>query len=115
MSLLPPLGSKPTRRKHLSSVKLNVVVIKGVNDSEVLDFVRLAKDERVAIRFIEYMPFDDNSWATAKLVPSADLLATVQAAHTDVTKLPGTLSDTATAYAGPDWKGNVGCATFLTI
>jgi cyclic pyranopterin phosphate synthase len=41
----------------LRSVKLNAVVIKGLNDSEVLDLVELIKDTRLSVRFIEYMPF----------------------------------------------------------
>lgn len=45
------LGSK------LSSVKLNVVVVNGLNDNEVLDFVDLTKDKPISVRFIEFMPF----------------------------------------------------------
>lgn len=41
----------------LSSVKLNVVVTRGLNDSEVLDFVALTKDQPISVRFIEFMPF----------------------------------------------------------
>lgn len=41
----------------LQSVKLNVVVVKGLNDSEVIDFVELTKDKRLSVRFIEFMPF----------------------------------------------------------
>jgi molybdenum cofactor biosynthesis enzyme MoaA len=41
----------------LQSVKLNVVVVKGLNDSEILDFVALTKDNLLSVRFIEFMPF----------------------------------------------------------
>jgi molybdenum cofactor biosynthesis enzyme MoaA len=41
----------------LQSVKLNVVVVKGLNDSEVLDFVHMTRDKALSIRFIEFMPF----------------------------------------------------------
>ena len=41
----------------LRSVKLNVVVIKGLNDAEVLDFVEMTKDRALSVRFIEFMPF----------------------------------------------------------
>lgn len=44
-------------RSGLSSVKLNVVVVKGLNESEVLDFVNLTKDQDLSVRFIEFMPF----------------------------------------------------------
>ena len=42
---------------NLAAVKLNVVVIKGLNDSEVLDFVEMTKDQSISVRFIEFMPF----------------------------------------------------------
>lgn len=45
----------------LSSVKLNVVVIKGLNDAEVLDFIEMTKDKALSVRFIEFMPFTGRS------------------------------------------------------
>ena len=51
-SLHQALGSP-----HLKSVKLNVVVIKGLNDSEVMDFVDMTKEQHLSVRFIEFMPF----------------------------------------------------------
>lgn len=41
----------------LTSVKVNVVIIKGLNDSEVIDFVEMTKDQPISVRFIEFMPF----------------------------------------------------------
>jgi cyclic pyranopterin phosphate synthase len=41
----------------LESVKLNVVVVKGLNDAEALDFIELTKDKQISVRFIEFMPF----------------------------------------------------------
>jgi molybdenum cofactor biosynthesis enzyme MoaA len=41
----------------LRSVKLNVVVVKGLNDYEVLDFAEMTRDRDISIRFIEFMPF----------------------------------------------------------
>jgi len=45
-------------RKDGLRVKINVVVIKGLNDMEVSDFVELTKNEDITVRFIEYMPFE---------------------------------------------------------
>ena len=42
---------------ELQSVKLNVVVVKGLNEHEVVDFVEMTKDNRLSVRFIEFMPF----------------------------------------------------------
>lgn len=52
-----------------SPLKLNVVVMGGVNDDELLDFVDLAKDRPLEVRFIEYMPFTRNGWPAASFVP----------------------------------------------
>lgn len=41
----------------LKSVKINAVIVKGLNDSEVLEFVAMAKDKPISLRFIEFMPF----------------------------------------------------------
>jgi cyclic pyranopterin phosphate synthase len=42
----------------ISPVKLNCVVIKNLNDIEVLDFVELTREKPIEVRFIEFMPFD---------------------------------------------------------
>ena len=43
-------------------VKINMVVIKDVNDDELIDFVDFVKDKNINIRFIEFMPFGNNQW-----------------------------------------------------
>ncbi|MBU3676701.1 MAG: GTP 3',8-cyclase MoaA [Chitinophagaceae bacterium] len=58
-------------------VKLNVVVMKGINHTEVIDFVALTKDRNIAIRFIEFMPFDRNQWKDALVFTEAEILETL--------------------------------------
>lgn len=53
------LGYKP---------KVNCVVMKHFNDTELCDFVDFTKDRNVDVRFIEYMPFTGNKWETDKMV-----------------------------------------------
>ena len=55
-------------------VKLNVVLMKGFNDDEVTDFIRLTADQSLNVRFIEFMPFDGNRWNKAKLVTQQEIL-----------------------------------------
>ncbi|KAI0046603.1 molybdenum cofactor biosynthesis prote [Auriscalpium vulgare] len=88
--------------------KMNVVVIKGLNDSEVLDFVEMTKDQDLSIRFIEFMPFTGNKWDKAKMVPSAELLSTISAQHPGITKAADELNDTARSYRIPGYRGSVG-------
>ncbi|KAI0962242.1 hypothetical protein AcV7_001123 [Taiwanofungus camphoratus] len=93
---------------NLRSVKLNVVIVKGLNDAEVLDFLEMTKDTRLSVRFIEFMPFTGNKWDKAKMVPSSELLAHVQAKHPRVNKAPDDLNDTARSYTIPGYKGSFG-------
>jgi cyclic pyranopterin phosphate synthase len=58
-------------------LKINVVVMRGVNDDEILDFVAWAKDRPINVRFIEYMPFPDNHWSTGGLMPYAEIRAMI--------------------------------------
>lgn len=92
----------------LQSVKLNVVVIKGLNDHEVLDFVEMTKDKALSVRFIEFMPFTGNKWDKAKMVPSSELLARIQAKYPRVAKAPDELNDTARSYIIPGHRGSFG-------
>jgi len=61
-------------------VKVNVVVVRGVNDDEIVDFARFGRDEGVTVRFIEFMPLDaDHRWSPGQVVPSAEIVAAVDA------------------------------------
>lgn len=58
-------------------VKLNVVLLKDFNENEIIDFVNFTKNNAVSVRFIEFMPFNGNSWDKSKLVSFADILERV--------------------------------------
>ncbi|KAF8846119.1 molybdenum cofactor biosynthesis prote [Paxillus ammoniavirescens] len=92
----------------LRSVKLNVVVVKGLNDSEVLDFVELTKDKKLSVRFIEFMPFTGNKWDKIKMVPSAELLDKIRQRHPIIERAPDELNDTARSWKIAGYKGNIG-------
>jgi cyclic pyranopterin phosphate synthase len=64
-------GLKAAEEAGLSPIKLNVVVMRGVNDDEVVDFARLAREKGYLVRFIEFMPLDgDGGWSNDKVLPS---------------------------------------------
>ncbi len=58
-------------------LKLNVVVMGGVNDDELLDFVEFVRDKPINVRFIEYMPFKFNQWNRAKFVSFLQMMETI--------------------------------------
>ncbi len=55
--------------------KVNMVVMSGVNDDEVTDFMEWTRHIAVDVRFIEFMPFDGNRWDWSKGVSQAEILA----------------------------------------
>lgn len=91
-------------------VKINVVVMKGVNDSEINDFVRLTLSEpNLHVRFIEFMPFNGNKWDMSKIVSYADVLKEI-GGEFEYIRLPGDLQDTAHHF-----QVNGGAGTFGII
>jgi cyclic pyranopterin phosphate synthase len=64
----------------LRPVKLNAVVVRGVNDDEVVELAGYGRERGVDVRFIEYMPLDaDGGWQPAQVVPAAEIVAAVAA------------------------------------
>ncbi|APX72650.1 GTP 3',8-cyclase MoaA [Companilactobacillus allii] len=49
-------GINTASKLHFKKIKLNIVLIKGQNDDEILDFLNYTKDHDVNVRFIEFMP-----------------------------------------------------------
>jgi GTP 3',8-cyclase len=73
-------GIEAAQQAGLHPVKVNVVLVGGVNDDEVLDFARFGRDHDVTVRFIEFMPLDaDAGWQQAKVVSQAEILARIAA------------------------------------
>ena len=64
-------GIQAAEDAGLRPIKLNMVVLKGKNDDEVVDFARLAREKGYEVRFIEFMPLDgDGIWSNDLVVPS---------------------------------------------
>ena len=56
-------------------VKVNNVLMRGINDDEVVDFLRFGRERGVQIRFIEFMPLDaQGQWSADRVVPAAEIL-----------------------------------------
>ena len=53
--------------KNKAWFKVNCVVMRGMNDDEMADFVEWTRDRNLIVRFIEYMPFDGNKWNDKKV------------------------------------------------
>lgn len=62
-------------------LKVNVVVLRGTNDDEIVDFVDFAADRPMQVRFIEFMPFPGNEWDASVLVPFAEMKERIESKH----------------------------------
>jgi len=97
-------------------VKINVVVIRDVNDTEIADFVQWSKNENVHIRFIEFMPFDGNSWNTEKKVSYKEILQEVENVFgkDQFFKIGDQPNDTSRNFQLKDAKGTFGIISSVT-
>jgi len=85
-------------------VKVNVVVMKGMNDHEINDFVAWTKDVPVHVRFIEFMPFEGNRWTSNKVFTWKEMLEEISRKFSPVA-LKGDIHDTAKKYSIEGHKG----------
>jgi len=94
-------------------VKVNVVVMKGLNENELIDFVDWTKHEPVHIRFIEFMPFTGNRWTSNKVFSYHEMLETIEAKY-EVVRLQDDKHDTAKGYQVPGHLGTFSVISTMT-
>lgn len=95
---------------HGFNVKINAVLIKGVNESEIVDFIEFTKDKNISVRFIEFMPFDGNQWDTSKVVTLDEIFSELGKNYKQdqVIKLEDKKNDTTKNYRIKGYKGSFG-------
>ena len=108
-------GLREAKAVGLSPLKVNCVIVSGKNEDEIPDFVSLAHEEELCVRFIEYMPFDGKRfWDMDKVVGGKEILKRAQTAFELIpqTREPGA---TATVNRFADGsKGEIGVIPSMT-
>ncbi|KAJ4425069.1 hypothetical protein N0V82_000351 [Gnomoniopsis sp. IMI 355080] len=94
--------------------KINCVVMRGVNDREILDFVDLTRDKDVEVRFIEYMPFDGNKWSQGKMFSYTEMLHRIRERYPSLQKVQDHKNDTSKTWRIPGFAGRLGFVTSMT-
>ena len=91
-------------------VKLNVVAIRGVNDNEIHSFINLSKDYDLAVRFIEFMPFDGNKWNWDKMLSYKEIMNKVDQhfESKNVVRIEDEANDTSKNYRIKGYRGSFG-------
>lgn len=98
----------------IPQVKVNVVVMRGVNEDEVVSFARMTEHLPLDIRFIEYMPFDGNRWDAGKFVSYADMLGALAAEFGEIERLSEGKHSTTKHYRVAGFVGRVGFITSMS-
>jgi len=99
--------------KNDFQVKLNMVVMKGVNHTEINDFISLTQSLPLQIRFIEFMPFTGNKWASEKVFTLHEMLECIQSKYS-ITKLEDAPNDTSKKYTVPGYAGSFAVISTLS-
>ena len=108
-------GMEAAERAGLAPLKVNVVTMRGVNDDEIVDFGRFARETGRVVRFIEYMPLDaDHTWERPQVVPGEEILERIGAVWP--LEPVGAADDPAPAdrWRFADGAGEIGVITSVT-
>jgi cyclic pyranopterin phosphate synthase len=102
--------------KHGAGVtlKINCVVMRGINEREILSFVDMTRDKDLEVRFIEYMPFDGNKWSQKKMLSYSEMLELIRVKYPNVAKASDNQNDTSKTWHVPGHAGRIGFITSMT-
>ena len=99
----------------LGPVKINAVVRRGVNESQIVPLVHFGRDHGYTVRFIEYMDVGaTNGWERAQVVPADEIEAMISAAFPLEPLPPSKAGETARRYRFADGTGEVGIIASVT-
>ena len=98
----------------LQPVKITCVVMRGVNDDEVVDLAAFGRAKGVGVRFIEFMPLDaDRSWTRDKVLPNAEIVRMIDEVY-PLEAVGRERHGTASRYAFADGRGEIGLISPVT-
>jgi cyclic pyranopterin phosphate synthase len=101
-------GIRAARRAGLWPLKVNCVLMRGFNEDQIIPFGMFAREEGVTVRFIEFMPLEeDRTWSPNTVVPLDEIL-TRMAEYRPLIEIPHARSETARRYRFDDGVGEIG-------
>ncbi|WJF89506.1 GTP 3',8-cyclase MoaA [Paraburkholderia bonniea] len=108
-------GIAAAQSAGLGPLKVNMVVKRGTNDSQILPMARYFRDSPVVLRFIEYMDVgSSNGWNMTEVLPSAEVLAQIAAHYPLVPLEAHSLAETAQRWGYADGAGEIGVISSVT-
>ncbi|MGB7106810.1 MAG: GTP 3',8-cyclase MoaA [Candidatus Acidiferrales bacterium] len=107
-------GIDAAQASPLRPVKVNAVLVRGINDDEVESFAEFARERDLIMRFIEFMPLDaDRAWTRELMVPAAEVKSRIEACW-PLVPVAHERSETARKYRFADGGGEIGLIAPVT-
>jgi len=101
-------GIRAARDAGLWPVKVNCVLMRGFNEDQIIPFGMFAREEGVIVRFIEFMPLEeDRVWAPSTVVPLDEIVERM-GEYRPLVEIPHAKSETARRYRFDDGVGEIG-------
>src|SRR6266403_4541594 len=91
-------GVRASRRAGLDPVKINCVRLRGFNEDQIANFGKFAREERVVVRFIEFMPLEEDRVWTPEIVVTLDEILSRMAEYLALEEIAHERSETARRY-----------------
>jgi GTP 3',8-cyclase len=101
-------GIRASRRAGLWPLKVNCVLMRGFNEDQIIPFGMFAREEGVTVRFIEFMPLEEDRVWSSSTVVTLDEILTRMAEYRPLVEIPHARSETARRYRFEDGVGEIG-------
>jgi cyclic pyranopterin phosphate synthase len=102
-------GIELAQELELQPVKINAVIMRGINDHEIEALAEFAASRQLSLRFIEFMPLDSGrAWSKELVVPGREILQRLQERFALQPLVSLNPSETARRWALPDGRGEIG-------
>jgi len=101
-------GIRAARAAGLGPVKVNCVLMRGFNEDQIIPFGMFAREENVIVRFIEFMPLEEDRVWTPKTVVTLDEILERMGEYRPLVEIPHERSETARRYRFDDGIGEIG-------
>jgi cyclic pyranopterin phosphate synthase len=102
-------GIRAAKRAGLDPVKINCVLLRGFNEDQIVEFAKFSREQGVIVRFIEFMPLEeDRVWSPEVVVTLDEIVSTLSAWKPLQTLPPNASSETARRYTFDDGIGEMG-------
>jgi GTP 3',8-cyclase len=101
-------GIRAAKRVGLTPVKVNCVLLRGFNEDQVIPFGMFAREEGVVLRFIEFMPLEEDRVWSPEVVVTLDEIVHRMSEYRPLVEIPHERSETARRYTFDDGIGEIG-------